>query len=274
MPGKFIFTLFCIAFSMQSFSQQSIDVTEQTIKIKAMKEEEIQLGFAAGDKIVFNFKEVNDKEIKEVEILEYPSSSKYSDFKVSKVENKIVPVLKQGVYIFRFKNSAINGRVCKILIQRIPAAEATRNFSTAVSWVTRQDTTWNIFTKDVVVGYDTTYLQKTKKEIVSSEQKEEIILDKNERVHSETNANGNRTSVFFSLPPNSFTGSTSVKVIAWAYWIGVGNEAAAAWQKCNGRFRSRKSRWYSLSLRSLGNRHNSRTGHTSLRRGCFLFDCR
>ena len=226
-----VLVLISLIFVLNSFSQEAIDVTEQTIKVKGMQEEEIQLGFAAGDKIIFNFKEVNDKDMKEVEILEYPSTSKFSDFKTSMIENKTLSVLKQSVYIFRFKNSAIAGRVCKIQIQRIPANESTRNFNTAVSWVTRQDTSWNTFIKDVLVGYDTTYLQKTKKEIVSKEQKEEIVLDKVERVHSETNENGNRTAVFFSLPPNTVVGNTSIRVIAWAYWIGVGNEAAGAWQK-------------------------------------------
>lgn len=231
MALKSILFFICLVVSLYSFSQEAIDVTEQTIKVKGMKEEEIQLGFAAGDKIIFNFKEVNDKDMKEVEILEYPSTSKFSDFKISMIENKTLSVSKQSVYIFRFKNSAISGRVCKIRIQRIPANENTRNFNTSVSWVTRQDTSWNTFTKDVVIGYDTVYLQKSKKEIVSREQKEEIILDKIERVHSETNANGNRSSVFFSLPPNAVSGNTSIKVIAWVYWIGVGEEANVAWKK-------------------------------------------
>lgn len=230
MRIKFILAVYLLV-SLHSFSQEPIDVTDQAIKIKGMKEEQIQFGFAAGDKIIFTFKEINNKEMKEVEIIEYPSTSKYSDFKTSIVENKTLVVSKQSVYTFRFKNGAISGRICKIHIQRVPANENTHQFNTAVSWVKRQDTTWNTFTKDVVIGYDTVYLQKKKKEIVSTETSEEILIDKIERVHSETNANGNKRDVFISLPTNSFSENKSRKVIAWAYWIGVGEEAGTAWKK-------------------------------------------
>ena len=58
-----------------AFAQQApIDVTEQTIKIGPMQEQELQFGFAAGDKILFQFKEINDKELKEIEVIEYPTT--------------------------------------------------------------------------------------------------------------------------------------------------------------------------------------------------------
>lgn len=190
------FVLFSSLLVHSLAAQEPIDVTDQTIKIGATKSEEIMLGFAAGDKLVFNFAEANGKDLKEVEILEYPSSSRFSDFKTTKIENKVLSISKQGVYIFRFKNSALAGRVCKIRIQRIPANEETKHFNTAVSWVSKQDTSWNSFTKDVVIGYDTVYLQRSKKELVKSESMEELVLNKTERVHSTTNGNGNKTSVF------------------------------------------------------------------------------
>lgn len=213
-----------------AFAQEPIDVTDQTIKIGATRSEEIMLGFAGGDKIVFNFTEVNGKDLKEVEVIEYPSTSKFSDFKTNKIENKILAVSRQSVYIFRFKNAAFGGRVCKIHVQRIPANNETKNFNTAVSWIPKQDTTWNTYTKNIVIGYDTTFAQKTKKELIKTEQREELLLDKPQRIHSTTNENGNRTSVFFTLPPNSITHNKITKVIAWAYWIGVGEEANKAWQ--------------------------------------------
>lgn len=213
-----------------SLAQEPIDVTDQTIKIGGTRSEEIMLGFAPGDKIVFNFTEINGKDLKEVEVIEYPETSKFSDFKTSKIENKILSVLKQSVYIFRFKNTALGGRICKINIQRIPANDQTKTFNTTVSWVAKQDTTWNTFTKDILIGYDTTYVQSTKKELVKTERKEELIMDKPQRVHSTTNQNSNRTSLFFTLPQNIISLNKTTKVIAWAYWVGVGDEANRAWQ--------------------------------------------
>ncbi|HEX2629482.1 MAG TPA: hypothetical protein VHM26_10725 [Chitinophagaceae bacterium] len=231
--NKILIATMLLASSLSLYSQDAIDVTDQTIKIGGTRSEEIMIGFAAGDKIIFNFSEINGKELKEVEVLEYPSTSKFSDFKTSKVEAKSFAVLKQSVYIFRFKNSALGGRVCKIHIQRIPANEGTRNFNTAVTWMDKQDTSWTSFTKDVVIGYDTTYEQKTKKELIKTEQHEELILDKVQRVHSEIHSNGNRTSVFFTFPPNVLTGNKTRKVVAWAYWVGVGEEANQAWKANN-----------------------------------------
>lgn len=213
------------------FGQELLDVTEQTIKIGGLKEEELYFGFAAGDKIIFSFQEADNKEMKEIEIVEYPNNSKFSDYKTKKIENKTINVTKTGVYVFRFKNSAIAGRICKIKIQRIPANDETKNFNSTVTWINKQDTTWNTYTKDVVIGYDTTYVQKTKRELVKTEQKEELIFDKTQRVHSSTNSNGNKTNVFFTLPKNETTPFKTTKVISWAYWVGVDEAGNKAWEQ-------------------------------------------
>ena len=215
-----------------SFAQTPVDVTEQTLKVGGGKEEVMYFGFAEGDKIIFNVTEADKKEIKEIEVLEYPSSSKFSDYKTAKVENKIINVNKKAVYKFRFYNSNIfSGRICKIKIQRIPVSEATKNFNSTVNWITKQDTSWNTYTKDIIVSYDTSYEQKTKREIVKSEEKEELIMDKNQAVHSQTNDNGNKDAVFFTLPLNQLSGNQTSKVISWAYWVGVGEGASQAWQQ-------------------------------------------
>ena len=121
--------------------------------------------------------------------------------------------------------------LCKIKIQRIPKNDATRNFITSITWVTKQDTVWNSYTKDVLIGHDTTFKQLVKKELVSTIQTEELIIEKTQRVHSETNANSNRTFVFFTLPQNRATEYEKAEVVSWAYWIGVGNEANEAWKQ-------------------------------------------
>ncbi|WP_224994488.1 hypothetical protein [Cesiribacter sp. SM1] len=231
MSSKLVVIALLLFSTVNAFAQTPIDLTEQTIKLGGMKEELLYYGFAEGDKIVFSFQEVGNKEVKEIEVIEYPSSSKFSDYKSKKIENKIINVPKTGVYVFRLKNTAISGRICKIKIQRIPANETTTKFNSAVNWVTRQDTTWNTFTKDVVVGYDTTYLQKVKRELVKTEQREESILDKTQRVHSQTNDNGNRTRLFFTLPRNEASGLRTKRVVSWAYWVGVNEAGKQAWDQ-------------------------------------------
>jgi hypothetical protein len=219
------------------FGQDAIDVTDQTIKIGSLKEEEFYFGFAAGDKIVFSFQEINYKELKEIEILEYPESSKFSDYKTSKIENKTINVTKTGIYLFRFKNSAIAGRICKVKIQRIPQNDETKHFNTNVTWITKQDTIWNSYTKDVTIGYDTSYVQKTKKELVKIDTIYNSIYSKTLRVHSKMGSS-QYTNDAFTLPintyiPNQYNPYKTTELIAWSYWIGVGQEATKEYEKLN-----------------------------------------
>lgn len=223
--------LLILLYSSTLFAQDRVLVSEGSIKIGGLGEENLYFGFAADDKIIFTFSEINGKEIKEVEILEYPSSSRYTDFKTAAAKEKIITVNKEGVYKFRFHNGAVLKRVCRYTIERIPATEETKKFNTTVEWITKSDTSWNTYTKNVIVGYDTTFIPQTKKEVVSKELTEELLMDKTERVHSETNSNGNKSYVFFTLPQNTKSEYETKTVIAWAYWVGVGEEASATWQQ-------------------------------------------
>lgn len=225
------FTILLLLIAATSYCQTPIDVTDQTLKIGGMKEELLYFGFAEGDQIVLSFSEIEGKELKEIEVVEYPSNSKFTDFKTAKIDSKTLTVNRTAVYQFRFSNGAVGGRICKIRIQRVPANDQTKNFNTNITWTTRQDTTWNTYTRDVLVGYDTTYRPVTKKEIVKTEQKEELLLDKNQRVHTALNSAGDKSFVFFTLPATTIEPYKTSKVIAWAYWIGVGQEASKAWQQ-------------------------------------------
>lgn len=238
---KMIFTLLLVWLlsTFRLMGQTPIDITEQTLKIGATKSEEMHFGFADGDQIIFSFIEIDGKELKEIEIIEYPSTSKFSDYKTAKIENKIINVNKKAVYKFRFFNSSLSGRICKIKIQRIPGSEQTKNFNTNVVWITKQDTTWNTFTKDIIVGYDTTYVQKSKKELIKIDTSITELFNKTERVHSETaidktqyaNLNVILPENFYA--PNKFNTYQSTEVIAWSYWIGVGQKAKEDYEQAN-----------------------------------------
>ncbi|MBD3723594.1 MAG: hypothetical protein IE891_02115 [Flavobacteriaceae bacterium] len=92
---KNIFSLLFLLLSLNIYSQELIEVCEKTIKITFLSEEVFYYGFAENDKIIFSLEEVNGKEVKEVEILEYPESLKFSDFKAKKIENKQIQVTKK-----------------------------------------------------------------------------------------------------------------------------------------------------------------------------------
>lgn len=213
-----------------------IDVSEQTLKVGANQEEVLYFGFAEGDQIVFNFEEVDGKEVKEVEIIELPSSSKYKDYEVKTIKDKILKVNKKGIYKFRVFNSAImKGRVCRIKIQRIPKSLETVNFNTGIKWTEKYDTTFTIKSETVITGYSSVDRQKSRKVLYSTDTNIVQVIDRVERVHSSSNANGNVSFVSFQLPvntyyPNAFNPYKSTETVSWAYSIAVG-ESGSAWYK-------------------------------------------
>jgi hypothetical protein len=200
---------FCLSINL---AQQPIDVTESTLKIKGMSEEIFYFGFAEGDQMVFNFNEVNAKELKEIEVIELPSSTKFMDYKTKKVENKTILVSRTGIYKFRFFNSALLGRVCKFKIQRIPINNTTANFNTTVYTKSVNDTTKTIEEEKYLIRSDT---------LISN------FVDQVSKVHSASNMNGNKTTFNFKLPENT---------ISWSYYIGVDQGGQKAFQDASLQF--------------------------------------
>ncbi len=167
-----------------------------------------------------------------MEVLEYPATSKFSNMNITKVNIKTIVVPQKGVNVFRFKNLVPTSRVLKFKIQRTPASEKSINFNSTVSWQPQQVTTYKAYTKDVVVGYDTLYTQKNKKEIIKTELSEDMIMDKTERVNSTSSiGNKNLKTLVIHLSLNEITVDKSKRVVACAYWIGAGKEASDAWKK-------------------------------------------
>lgn len=210
---------------------QRIDVAELQVKVAPNGSEELLYGFAPGDKILFTVEAIDDKTIHEVAVSEYPETLKYSGLEVTKEKNHEFKVNQACVYKFRLANNTKEERICNVKIQRVPKSSDTKTFNTGVKWVTAHDTVWNTFTRDVVVGYDTLYVQKMRKATVFQKRYEEVVLDKNQRVNAKTTLDQSRTAVAFTLP-SEFTGKYEIKkVVAWAYWVGVGEESNEFWKQ-------------------------------------------
>ncbi len=180
-------------FSSTTFGQTYVDVVENTLKVSAVSEEVFYYGFAEGDQLIFNFKEVNGKKLKKIEIIELPSSSKFMDYKTTKIEDKTINISKTGIYKFRLYNSSLGGRICKFKIQRMPASEATRKFNT------------NVYKKTL---YDTTYTTVQERYLVRKEYRAIDIVPTTEYyINSGSNATfkGGKSRVTFpvTLPNNT-----------------------------------------------------------------------
>ncbi|THF51676.1 hypothetical protein E6C50_07905 [Flavobacterium supellecticarium] len=213
------------------FAQKNITVAEIALQVKPGTTEELVYGFAEGDQILLTFEEENGKKLNEVSVSEFPDILKFKVMDVKKVKKQTVVVNHKAVYKFLFKNTDKEPKQLSVLIQRTPATEENRNFNTTVKWVTEQDTTWNSFTKEVVVGYDTLYVRKTRKVVTFEKKYEEMVVDKSQRVSAKTSLDPSQSGIFFALPGNSITADESKKVVAWAYWVGVGKESNDYWQQ-------------------------------------------
>ena len=204
------FAIMIIAFcSFRIIEPTPIDIAESTLKVGALAEEVFYYGFAEGDLLIFNFEEVNGKELKEIEIVELPSSSKFMDYKTKKIENKTLNITRTGIYKFRFSNSAISGRICKFKIQRVPASETTKAFNTSVYWKTIYDTTYTTEQEKYLIKTDTTFSD---------------FYSSNPQISSTNALNGNNNYqvIDFVLPDNT---------VSWSFYIGTGQEGKEEYEK-------------------------------------------
>ncbi len=242
---KFIILTFLVSiFSLMALAQQNpqsaIEVADLTIKIGGLGgEEALWYSFSEGDQIVFSMKEKDGKELKEVDIYEHPDIVKFQDYKTSLIENKVINVTKTGIYKFVFYNSALGGRICKISIKRQPKNSETINFNTSVKWVEKLDTIYNIYTKNVTIGYNTRNVQQTRKVLDKNVIEVKSILSRNERINSKTNmSNTNSQTLTFQLPINSYYPNTInpyqiSEVQSWAYSITAGGTGQVWYQDAN-----------------------------------------
>ncbi len=222
--------LICLLFSGLCFGQK-ITVAELNLKLDGNTHEEVMYGFAAGDKIVLDM-QATGSPFGEVKVYQYPNldTPVYTVTSI-KEEKKEIVVLNTSVYIFRFKNTAKGKRGLNLNLQRVPKNSNTKDYNTAVKWVTVNDTVYSIEQKQVLVGYDTLHIQKTRKVIASEQKYEEVVMDKSQRVSAKTSFGDTRTSVSFTLPANVVSAYDSRKVVAWAYWVGVGAESNDFWKQ-------------------------------------------
>ncbi|HWC53526.1 MAG TPA: hypothetical protein VG676_08095 [Chitinophagaceae bacterium] len=197
MNRKFFLVMLTIGMytTFRVCGQTPVTVAESTVKIGPFGEEVFYYGFAAGDKLVFNFEEANKKELKEFEIMEMPATSRYMEYKTKKIENKILDIVNTGIYKFRFTNSNVFPKVCKFSIQRIPASAATQNFNTTVYTHMVDDTVYTDEQENYIDRTDTV-LQN--------------FQDRSIKVQTAASTSGNKAVMNFILPENT---------IAWGYYI-------------------------------------------------------
>tara|TARA_R110002033_G_scaffold167528_1_gene206733 strand:- start:11682 stop:12815 length:1134 start_codon:yes stop_codon:yes gene_type:complete len=230
MTSKLFITFAFLLIFKLSFSTEPILVTESTIVLDVDETKELYFSFAEGDEIVFNMQMVKGKHIKEIQIIEMPTNTLLTEFKTKGVRDKRIQIRNKGIYKFRFYSSSLTRRVCKIQIHRIPKDITTKRFNTNWKWKTLRDTTYVAYKEDSLVGYQTIKYKETIKELKETKLEEIMLFEKSQRVHSFYNENISRTYLKVDLPLLNTSALREENLIAWSYWIGVGQEGQQAYQ--------------------------------------------
>jgi hypothetical protein len=219
---KIRFFIILYLLTVDAFSQTPIVVADMIFKSSGL--EEFYYSFAEGDIIVVDLEVIKGKNIKSFEVIELPSSMKFSSFKPSSISQKQINVTAKGVYSFRL-DAGIGGKVCNLKISRIPKDQSTERFNTGWKWEVLYDTTYTHYQEDSLIGYDTMYYVETVKEITSKELSEVILEEKTEEIRSYgiISHDNPRTFVEIILPQNQSGNNWEKKVVGWGYWLCVGN---------------------------------------------------
>lgn len=199
--------VFWFLYVVQIKAQEPLLISETMVKVSALGDETLYFGFAEGDEVIVDMEVVKGKNINQFEMLAYPKSSIFMEYKPKLVKDRRVTIKNTGVYSFHFSNEALGGRVCKLKVQRIPKSEETKEFNSTVYWETKHDTTYKVIQEKYLVKSDTGF---------------QHVVDQVAKVHSAGNMNGNSSSLNFNLPKNT---------IAWSYYIGVDQKGQEAFEE-------------------------------------------
>ena len=206
-------------------SQENIVISEGTLKVRGVSEEALYFGMCEGDELVFTFNEMKKKALKEVEIVEWPATSRFFEYKTRAINRKSLQIQNTGIYVLRLKNTALSGRICRYRLERIPV-DPHKKFNTTVYWATKRDTSFYTIEEDYLVSRDTSIV--------------DVIPHQVHRVHSLTATNGkpNQSYVQVVLPANT---------ISWSYYLGVGEDSEEVFRNADRKARATRDKLKGVS---------------------------
>lgn len=235
---KLLLTVLILSAFMVALHAKVVSVAEITLQIKPGDEQSLYYRFAAGDEIQFSFTETVGKNLKLVEVLEWPKELVYTAQNIAETKPQYIVVQATGVYQFRFVGGSGNREV-HITIKRRPESDFLSNFDTSVRWEIRQDTFYKIGNLEYP-GFEYRSEKRTRTILLQSDTAAVTVLEKTERIFPRSGViyGSNTSEMRFSLPKNQYLPSkiqaqSSAEVISWAYWIGVGDEADRSFKDAN-----------------------------------------
>lgn len=206
--------LFMVAATLPLFAQQpAMPIFEKKLKLEQDYTEYFAL--LQGDQLIIDFSLEKANHVTAFELRDYYGNTLFYQFKVGEINNKVIQIPKNSVYCISIKKGGISRKLANLRLHRVPSSAATNSFDVTV--------------KEALV-IDSTYINRYVPILTQVDTNIVSILERTERVHAFTKLNDqNTTAINFSLPKNSQYNLESKELVAWAYWIGVGNEGAEAY---------------------------------------------
>lgn len=212
------------------FSTDNIRVMSKDFRVKGLSKETIFLSFHQGDLVSFDFEELKGKKIALFEMAEVNGAAVYQMNKLSTLKNGTFLVPHTAVYSFLFKNHCIFPRNLHLNVFRKPSMDKFKIFETNPRWVERVDTVYDIRKSDIIVRYDTTWLNVSKEVLDTCKHQDELSIDKNIRLEAAIPfLKKNRTVIEIKMGEEVKSKLLQKKPVEWVYWIGVGQEAEESW---------------------------------------------
>ncbi len=219
-------------------AQNELLLADLTLEIAPNKEENVYYGFEKGDQLVLHFELLQGKELKELEVREYPDNARFAAYEVKSLPEKKIEVHQRGIFQIRLRNAGKKA-VVHLQIKRIPANAQTSDFNSNVIWKERIDTLYDIKSEEVLSGSKTEYVNLRRRVARKVDTSVVTLLEQTERIHSTSRINASNKAVLqFDLPlnqykPNAQEPDFSSEVVAWAYYIGTGEEGEKWYNEAN-----------------------------------------
>ncbi|MBI1183487.1 hypothetical protein GC194_04415 [bacterium] len=118
-----------------------IVVASLHIKVSGLTSEKLYYGFAKGDQVNVSLSVEDRKDLKEIEIYQYPDYSLFIDYETTNSTFTFTPV-ETGIYLIRLYNANVAKRVCQLSITRTPAHDSLSSFNPQVYWRTEHDSSF------------------------------------------------------------------------------------------------------------------------------------
>jgi len=187
-------------------AQETVFLAENTLSVEQNQPVKLYYGFHEGDQLSIEVDVIKGRKIDGMEISLIESSSIFSDVKIKRIKNKMIPIAKTGIYVLTFKNNARKTKIVRLKLNRITTTE-NKSFNSTVTWKTVYDTTYTTIQEDYIIKKDTTVYN---------------LIDQVAKLNSQTNLSGNnKNSIAFTLPKNT---------TSWSYYIGVGQESQKSFE--------------------------------------------